>query len=260
LPRAFATALGPRVEYDAVVTELAQDSNGGNISYRRAGKDLTRRADFVVCALPFTTLRSIRVSPALRPDKAQMIAETRQHQSSIRVILQLADASCLAPDWNGYGTTEDGLEIWQPTFTMPTRRRLLVLYAQGAAAIPWVALDAERRLQLAADRLDTLFPGVRGCCERATHVCWDEEPWSLGAQSHAGAMSDSERRCAARAEGRIHFAGEHTSAGWMDGALESGHRAAREILDTLNRKSGTALPRASSYQQPPLVLSRTTRV
>ena len=32
-------------------------------------------------------------------------------------------------------------------------------------------------------------------------------------------------------EGRIHFAGDHTSAlpGWMQGALESGIRAATEV-------------------------------
>ena len=35
------------------------------------------------------------------------------------------------------------------------------------------------------------------------------------------------------AEGRIHFAGEHASSlpGWMQGALESGVRAAREVND-----------------------------
>ena len=33
-------------------------------------------------------------------------------------------------------------------------------------------------------------------------------------------------------EGRVHFAGEHTSTwtGWMEGALESGERAAREVM------------------------------
>jgi len=32
-------------------------------------------------------------------------------------------------------------------------------------------------------------------------------------------------------KGRIHFAGEHASSppGWMQGALESGNRAAREV-------------------------------
>jgi monoamine oxidase len=32
-------------------------------------------------------------------------------------------------------------------------------------------------------------------------------------------------------EGRIHFAGDHTSPSpaWMEGAIESGHRAAEEV-------------------------------
>jgi monoamine oxidase len=35
----------------------------------------------------------------------------------------------------------------------------------------------------------------------------------------------------AKPEGRIHFCGDHTSQspGWMDGALQSGHRAAKEV-------------------------------
>ena len=38
----------------------------------------------------------------------------------------------------------------------------------------------------------------------------------------------------AQPEGRIHFAGEHTSAwtGWMQGALESARRTVREINGT----------------------------
>jgi monoamine oxidase len=39
-----------------------------------------------------------------------------------------------------------------------------------------------------------------------------------------------------RSEGRIHFAGEHASpwrGGWMQAALESGERAAREINESV---------------------------
>jgi monoamine oxidase len=61
---------------------------------------------------------------------------------------------------------------------------------------------------------------------------------------HAVAAEDEWARCAwglvatteqlktiMRPEGRIHFAGEHASAApsWMQGALESGRRAAGEI-------------------------------
>jgi monoamine oxidase len=38
----------------------------------------------------------------------------------------------------------------------------------------------------------------------------------------------------ARPENGIHFAGEHTSSwtGWMEGALQSGERAAGEVLNS----------------------------
>jgi monoamine oxidase len=40
-------------------------------------------------------------------------------------------------------------------------------------------------------------------------------------------------------EGRIHFAGEHASvyASWMNGALESGNRAARAVDDAARREA-----------------------
>jgi monoamine oxidase len=42
---------------------------------------------------------------------------------------------------------------------------------------------------------------------------------------------------AMRAEGRMHFAGEHVSMApqWMEGAIESGQRVAREITEAVTR-------------------------
>jgi len=62
--------------------------------------------------------------------------------------------------------------------------------------------------------------------------CWDNDAWSRGAISvyDVGQMK-TYIPSIARLEGRVHFAGEHTSnwTGWMQGALESGIRAAKEI-------------------------------
>ena len=62
--------------------------------------------------------------------------------------------------------------------------------------------------------------------------CWDEDKWAGGAYVlfKAGQMSSLLPHIA-RAEGRVYFAGEHTSVwtGLMQGALESGIRAAREV-------------------------------
>jgi monoamine oxidase len=69
--------------------------------------------------------------------------------------------------------------------------------------------------------------------EGGTSKCWDDDPLARGAWaiSRPGDMRNLEPDVA-RPEGAIHFAGEHTSAwhgGWMQGALESGERAAKEI-------------------------------
>ncbi len=64
---------------------------------------------------------------------------------------------------------------------------------------------------------------------------WLPDPWAGGAAAipSPGQMTTL---CEGidRPEGRVHFAGEHTSrwTGWMQGALESGLRAAREVNKT----------------------------
>ena len=60
------------------------------------------------------------------------------------------------------------------------------------------------------------------------------ERWSRGAfvVFHPGQMTTMMPEMG-RPEGRVHFAGEHTSAwmGWMEGALESAERVAREVME-----------------------------
>jgi monoamine oxidase len=65
------------------------------------------------------------------------------------------------------------------------------------------------------------------------HYCWREDEFALGAWTDTLPGRWSTFAVARRVEGRVHFAGEHTSAwaGWMEGAVESGKRAAREIAE-----------------------------
>src|SRR5947209_2343503 len=80
--------------------------------------------------------------------------------------------------------------------------------------------------------MEKVFPGIRAHYEGGTSYCWDQDPWSQGdyAWFKPGQMASLFPHVAS-VEGRIHFAGEHTSAwpGWMQGALVSGYRAAREV-------------------------------
>jgi monoamine oxidase len=69
-------------------------------------------------------------------------------------------------------------------------------------------------------------------------VSWEQEPWSRGGYAvFTTAFPPKDRRWLQAWHGRIAFAGEHTSEAWqgyMNGAVESGQRAAAEI-DALRR-------------------------
>jgi hypothetical protein len=63
---------------------------------------------------------------------------------------------------------------------------------------------------------------------------WEDDPWSRGGYAFIDPGFDPAwRPLLSRRAGRLVFAGEHTSARWqgyMNGAVESGIRAARELV------------------------------
>lgn len=70
---------------------------------------------------------------------------------------------------------------------------------------------------------------------------WGSDRWARGAYAYA-APGDLMRfhHAAGAAEGRVHFAGEHTSVwpGWIQGALHSGLRTARGVSETTMHQAG----------------------
>jgi len=62
---------------------------------------------------------------------------------------------------------------------------------------------------------------------------WDDDPWAQGGYAYFDPTFEPRWRAwLARPAGRIVFAGEHTSVkaqGYMNGAIETGLRAAAEI-------------------------------
>ena len=67
---------------------------------------------------------------------------------------------------------------------------------------------------------------------------WHDDPWARGAYSARTLSSPLPDEELAHSVGAVTFAGEHTAGRWhglMEGALRSGRRAARELLQTLTR-------------------------
>jgi len=191
-------------------------------------------ADRVVVAVPFTLLRRIEVVPPFSEEKARAIADL-SYGSSTKVFLQTRTRFWAEEGLSGFGYTDlhDYMQVWENGYSQPGPRGLLVAYTKFAGARELDALDENQRVAMAVDAVSRVHPELPRHLEGGRSKSWDQDPWARGAFAilRPGDVMRLEPHIA-RAEGRIHFAGEHTSpwlGGWMHSALESGERVAREI-------------------------------
>ena len=238
LPRAFAAQLAGRIRYGAAATGIAHDGHEVRVAYTQVGMRQSASGDFLVCAIPFSVLRTLDISPTLTPAKQRAISEL-PYDSVSRVYLQFRRRYWEQTGHNGFAVTDLPDEIWHGTFDQPGPRAILTSYMFGPQAQRVAAMGADQQVAFMIDHLEHIFPGVRDHIELGTSISWDQEPWSRGAYAiFEPSQMFSLLPHVARPEGRIHFAGEHTSAwhGWMQGALESGNRVAREIQAAIARR------------------------
>ena len=95
------------------------------------------------------------------------------------------------------------------------------------------AAHGRRRVPAMLALFSRLLPGIRGEIVGMAHKAWQEDPWAGGGWGWTQPGGLRWMLPAMRGpEGRVHFAGEHTSIwiAYMNGALESGERTVAEIL------------------------------
>jgi monoamine oxidase len=226
LPKAFAQRLGEKIHYGSPVVRIEQDANQARVVFLKGGQRQTLSADKVLCTIPFSVLRDVEL-PALSERKRDVIKNTRYDAVS-RVYLQTRNRFWENKGLNGFAFTAGAIEIWQPTWSQPGNRGILMTYARPGEAEKITRLKENERIATTLTQLDGIFEGLRNNFERGATKCWMDDEWSRGAWAFVGF---SEFFTAVAPNERIHFAGEHLSAwsSWMQGALSSGLRAVKEI-------------------------------
>jgi monoamine oxidase len=232
LPRAMAAALGSAIRYETPVVRIEPGRTSVQLVVRRDGESERLTADRVVCAVPFSVLRRVEVSPPFSRQKQAAIADL-PYTSIARVYTQV-DEKFWEPELPDTATTDLPIKhIFEPTLTQPGPRAILACDSAGIPARRITAMPEADRVSFALTEMERVYPSLRRHFERGASKCWDEDPWARGAYVwfRPGQMR-SLGTSIAKPEGRVHFAGEHTSPwiGWMQGALHSGLRAAREII------------------------------
>jgi monoamine oxidase len=233
LPRAFASRLADRIYYGAPIVRLEHSEKGVRAVTSRNGKQETFDADYLICSLPFTTLRRIAVTPAFSSLKQRAITDL-PYSPAAKVFLQTRTRFWEKEGLSGYARTYDPvpLEILNTTWNHSGPRGLLHTYGAGEFATRIASMTEAERIRSEARKVEQVFPGLLDNLEGGLSKIWDHDEWALGGYSVLSpGQYESLAPHIARAEGRIHFAGEHTSPwpAWMQGAISSGLRAAGEV-------------------------------
>ena len=232
LPAAIAARLADRIRYGSPVVRLQQDDGAVAVTYLRGGTPVTVRGDYIVCALPAAVCSSVEVAPALSAARRAALTELGSLPMA-RVFLQTARRFWLERGETGWAATDDPMDIWDYSRGQSGHRGVLGAYLSGRIAHDVTRLDQPARGRFVLERMERAHPGTAEHFEGSVSHSWIDDPWARGASAEFQAGQLTRHYRALRApEGRIFFAGEYTSpwSGWMNGALESGHRTAREIL------------------------------
>ena len=240
IPARLAGELQNQIHTGSELTAIRRNSDGSyRLSLHTGTGTSTVTADHVVLALPFSILRSVDYSKAgFSPVKDTAIQELGMGTNS-KLHVQFRDRF-----WNTLGNqgetyADTGYQnTWEVTRAQAGASGILVDYTGGNIGASFGTGTPTERAAQFLKQIEPVLPGISARWNgRATVDYWTGYEWTKGSYSYWKVGQYTKFAGAERQqEGACHFAGEHTSIdfqGYLNGGVESGERAAGEILAAL---------------------------
>ena len=239
LASGLARMLGNRVQIRTQVLAVSQTRDTVRVRVRTVnGIESNMSADYLVCAVPATTLRDIACDPPLPPEQQEAVLRLHYGQAT-RTILQF-ERRCWqhSGTLRAYGSDLPIGAVWDGNEEQSGHHGILSLLAGGSASAETQQIIAHEGVEGLVRQL--VWLGVHDMPVLASRVVsWEDDPWARGGYAYFDPAYDPAWRLwLAKPHGRIVFAGEHTSVQWqgyMNGAVESGLRAAKEVAVLVDR-------------------------
>lgn len=237
LPEALTAQLGGvrRMMQHALVS-IARREGGVRLAFDAPEGRVERDHTHVVLATPFTKLRTVEGIDALELGDEQLRAiRELGYGDNSKLMVSTRSRPWTSARWPappvGVFYTDRAQLIWETSRGQEGEHGILTNFLQGqqdrAAAL------ADMRAAVGAMSADS---GAALDDSKTAFMIWARQPFALGSYStpRVGQYTTLLEHTATPSEdGRIHFAGEHTSVdfmGFMNGAVESGERAAAALL------------------------------
>ncbi|OTX38125.1 monoamine oxidase [Bacillus thuringiensis serovar malayensis] len=246
IPKKLKERLANQIVTHTRLIAIKENGNGQyTLTFQKKKHIFDVQADQVVITIPFTILRSsVDYSQAgLQSLKATAIQELGMGTAT-KLHVQFSNRYWNTLGCNGFTLSDTGyVSTGEASRAQPGESGILENFAGGNIGAGMNIGTKKERAQQFLSQLEPILPG--GTIKwngKVTRDYWLGNPFSLGSYSYwrvgqmtkfAGIEGQSEGT-----NGNLHFAGEHTAGysgqGYMDGAIQTGERAALEVLGNLN--------------------------
>jgi monoamine oxidase len=230
---------------DAPLTRLVRGRAGGYRLGFASGPD--QDADVVILCTPFSALRHSDLDGSGLSRRKLSCIRSLGMGTNAKVLLQLDRrvtdyGATPTRHWTG-GYYDARVDTWDSSAAESGASGVLTVYSGGHVGASYAPRQAHgpapRRVVTGAlAEIGRAVPDLpHGYAGRAWLDSWVDDPYTRG--SYAAFEPGQFTRYwgfVGKPERHVHFAGEHTSRralGYLDGAVESGRRAAREVLTGL---------------------------
>jgi len=219
-------------ELGAARVHLREPVDAIIVSYRGVTVKTGRsqyEADYAVLAVPPLTWNRIAFTPRLH------VSSLPQMGSNVKFLMKSKDlywhTSKLGPD-----SLSDGPVplTWHTTQHQKVQGAGTVAFSGGPAADLCRSWSPTERTANYLAALKGMYPALPASFERGRFMDWPSDPWVKGSYSFPapGEVTTIGPQLQQPLAGRLFLAGEHTCyafVGYMEGALQSGARAAKRI-------------------------------
>jgi len=232
LCESLAGQLGDRLKLGTELVAVSQRGRTVRAILKHRKGQAPMAVDYAVLALPTPLLKRIPITPALPAQQHEAIAQL-PYGKATKTMLQFSRRS-----WRGAGrpsafATPLGTgAIWDANEEQRGKPGILTLLAGGSASDVTRELIVKEGVEGIVRSIEWLGPTMPEL-SAWRQVVWETDVWARGGYAYFDTAFKPELRAwLARPAGALFFAGEHTSLafqGYMNGAVESGRRAAAEV-------------------------------
>jgi monoamine oxidase len=241
IPARLAQQLGGQITTGSQLVAIRVTAGGRwELTFMQGLATKTVTADRVVLALPFSIMRaSVDFSRAGFERLKEVAIREQGMGTNSKLHVQFTSRPWRALGFNGETYSDRGYQnTWEVTRAQGGASGILVNYTGGKIGASFGSGTPDSRAEQFLAQVEPVLPGVTKTYNGKAFVdFWTAYEWTRGSYSYWKVGQYTKfAGMEGRRQGTCHFAGEHTSIdfqGYLNGAVETGERAAGEILGDL---------------------------